>query len=495
VAKSYRPVQRDQQFLMAPDMREWLPEDHLVWLVLDVIDRIDTSGFHRRRARRGTSNSTAGQRGYDPDMLLAVLVYAYCVGERSSRQIERRCVSDVAFRVACAGDGPDHTVIARFRSEFADAFSNLFAEILTICAQAGMVRVGSVAIDGTKIAANASIDRSKRESTLRQMAARIVEEATQLDAADEGLDDRVGPGMADPAARAAAIDAALAQIAKERRERPDPGLTATIRRVERARRQVVETTASVTASYERQQAARTAGTPLRGRRAVGPEQHKGLIKLRANLARAEQALADRIAAQPDRKANLTDPDSRIMKDRYRFVQAYNAQLVVSDDHVIIAAVLSNQVIDTGLYQPMVAAAVDAVAALPATSTGPRQIGTVLADAGYFSSSNLTCAGPDRLIAPGKAAQITDPPRPRAKNPDARRDADAITAMRHQFADPDHQNRYRRRAATVEPVNAHLKDRRGLRRFAMRGLAKAHGELQLAAAATNLMRYATATATI
>lgn len=171
-------------------------------------------------------------------------------------------------------------MIARFRSEFADTFSGLFAEILTICAQAGMVRVGSVAIDGTKIAANASLDRSKRESTLRQMAARIVEEAAQVDAAedaaDAGLDDRVGPGMADPAARAAAIDAALEQIAADRRERPDPGLTATIRRAERARRQVTETTATVTASYERQQAARAA----RGRRAVGPEQHKGLIKLR-----------------------------------------------------------------------------------------------------------------------------------------------------------------------------------------------------------------------
>lgn len=500
MAKSYRPVERDQLFLMAPDMREWLPDDHLVRFVLQVIERVDTSKFHRSRARRSNTTSAAGQRGYDPDMLLGLLVYAYCVGERSSRQIERRCVTDVAFRIACAGDAPDHTVIARFRAEFVDTFCDLFAEVLTVCAAAGLVRVGSVAVDGTKIAANASIDKSKTETTLRKMAASIIEEADAVDAAEDaadqqldGPDDRVGPGLATEAARAAAIDKALEQIEADRRDRPSKDVARTVRRVERARRGVDKLTSEVTASYERQQDMLAAGRKIPGIRAVGPERHVVLIKKREHLAVAEQALADKLAALPDKKGNLTDPESRIMKSRYGFCQAYNVHLVVSDDHMILAAGASNQPADMYLYQPMVDAAIAAVAALPPTDTGAqRRIGTVLADAGYFSYDNLTCEGPDRLIAPGSSKNIADPPPPPAKNPDKRCDRTATDAMKNKFGDENNRALYRRRGATVETINAHLKDRRGLRRFSMRGLAKVNGELNLAALATNLMRYATLT---
>ena len=136
VARSYRPVIRDQEFLLPPNMADWLPQDHLVWFVLDVVDQLDTSRFHARNRTGGV-----GRQGFDPDMLLALLLYAYAVGERSSRRIERLCLDHVAFRVVCGQDAPDHTTIARFRSQHEDAFADVFAQVLRLCVAAGMVKV------------------------------------------------------------------------------------------------------------------------------------------------------------------------------------------------------------------------------------------------------------------------------------------------------------------------------------------------------------------
>src|ERR1700733_7083934 len=148
MAKGYIPVNRDQQFLVPPDMREWLPKGHLVWWILDVVDRLDTKALHRQRRRGGQ-----GRAGYDPDMLLALLVYAYCTKVRSSRQIERLCETDIAYRVVCAGHVPDHSTIARFRQAHAPLCRQLFAQVLEICARAGLAQVGVVALDGTKVTA------------------------------------------------------------------------------------------------------------------------------------------------------------------------------------------------------------------------------------------------------------------------------------------------------------------------------------------------------
>lgn len=142
--------------LLPTDMREWLPPDHLVWFVLETVDALDTTALERSRRRGG-----AGAAGYDPRMLFGLLVYAYCQGVRSSRQIERMCITDVAFRALCAQDDPDHTTIARFRAEAQEAFSDLFAQVLMIAARAGLGRFGTVAVDGTKIKANASIDANR----------------------------------------------------------------------------------------------------------------------------------------------------------------------------------------------------------------------------------------------------------------------------------------------------------------------------------------------
>ena len=142
-------------------MADWLPEEHLVWFVLDVVAQLDTAAFHATRKTGGV-----GRQGYDPDMLLALMIYAYSVGERSSRRIERLCVDHVAFRILCGQDVPDHTTIARFRSTYHDAFADLFAQVLRLCADAGMVKVGVISIDGTKIAANGSMSANRSHEWL-----------------------------------------------------------------------------------------------------------------------------------------------------------------------------------------------------------------------------------------------------------------------------------------------------------------------------------------
>src|SRR5680860_509739 len=166
--------------LLPVDMREWLPPDHLVWFVLETVDALDTTALERTRRRGG-----AGTAGYDPRMLFGLLVYAYCQGVRSSRQIERMCITDVAFRVLCAQDGPDHTTIARFRAEAQDAFSDLFAQVLMIAARAGLGRFGTVAIDGTKIKANASIDANRGREWFNQNVTSIPADADRTDQAED----------------------------------------------------------------------------------------------------------------------------------------------------------------------------------------------------------------------------------------------------------------------------------------------------------------------
>jgi len=180
VARSYRPVRRDQGFLLPPDMRDWLPEDHLAWLVLEIVEQLDRSALHARHP-----NSGPGRAAYDPDMLLALLIYGYCQGVRSSRQIQQRCVTDVSFRVLCAQDIPDHTTIARFRADHQEVFAGLFTQVLQVAAAAGLAKFGTVAIDGTKIPANASVDANRHRDWLTREADALLRDAARVDAAED----------------------------------------------------------------------------------------------------------------------------------------------------------------------------------------------------------------------------------------------------------------------------------------------------------------------
>jgi transposase len=533
VANSYRPVDRGQAFLLPPDMADWLGPDHLVWFLIDVVAEMDTSAFHSRQAK---AKFRQGRAGFDPDMLVTLLLYAYAHKVRSSRQIERLCATDVAFRVICAQDVPDHSTVARFRSEHEQAFKVLFEQVLIVCARAGLGRVGSIAVDGTKIAANASIDANRTEEKLRAEIEREVEEivaaAAAADAAEDALfggkrGDELPPSMRGRGGgrgeRRARIRECLTQLETEtvqRAEQRAVGDAKAEARLEAARDRVRRAEAKAQAAvddYQHRWA--QAGQRPGGRPPQAVDDNRDVQVARERLVKAEQRHAVRdtklrarqdAAVKPCEDAprrNTTDPDSRLMPTRKGWIQGYNAQLAVTDDHLILAAALTQDTVDTGQAQPMTAAALTAAAIVeqhhpsPPASDHPgpdpdrhphHGINLLLFDAGYFSDDNLTAPGPDRLIALGKArdlarAQATDP----ASGPPPD-DATVIDQMNHRLRTPEGHQAYKRRAATVEPVNGHLKDQTGLRRFSRRGLTAAASELNLAAAVVNLLKLHTRT---
>jgi transposase len=542
VANSYRPVDRGQGFLLPPDMADWLPEDHLVWFLIDAVEAMDTSVFHSRRARARVSQ---GRAGFDPDMLVTLLLYGYAHGVRSSRQIERLCGTDVAFRVICAQDVPDHTAIARFRCEHESAFKGLFEQVLVLCAKAGLGRVGSIAVDGTKIAANASIDASRTEEKLRaalqadieREVERVVGEAAATDAAEDALfgdkrGDELPPSMTGRGGgRVKRLRECLAQLETETTQRGEQRAAADAKAgatLEAARERVRRAEAKAQAAVDDYQTRwEAAGRRPGGRPAQAVSESGAVRRARERLAKAEQRFTERetrlralkeavVNKQQDApRRNVTDPDSRIMPTRKGWIQGYNAQLAVTDDHLILATAITQDTTDTGQCVPMTTAAISAAAIVeqhrkqhreqhreqhrptPPAGTNPGDpgpdphphhgINLILFDAGYLSEDNLTAPGPDRLIALGKAR---DQARAAATNPTSGPppgNATAIDQMRHRLQTPEGHHAYKRRSATVETVIGHLKDLTALRRFSRRGLTAATSELHLAAATINLLK--------
>src|SRR5580692_6708676 len=387
MAKGYRPVDRDQVFLFPPDMREWLPADHPVWLVIRAVEEhLDTSAFHAGRRTGG-----AGTAGYDPDMLVTVLVWAYAHGVTSSRQIERLCGTDVAFRVICAGNQPDHVTFARFRGAFPDATGEFFAQVLVLCARLGMGRLGTVALDGMKIAGNASKAANRTEESLARLAAESVAAHAAADAAEDELfgagrrGDEVPPEAWRPRSRDSRIAAALASLKAEReaaeaaeraraeayRERQRAGertgCSPASAAVELAEENLARVRAARAAELEERYAA---GQPRRGRGA-GVDDHCRVREAQAKVqaAKARAAEADRKAAEreanrkgPGPVRNTTDPDSRLMPVRGGgFLQGYNTQNMTSEDGLIIATELTDDQTDFAWFEPMTRKAAQAAA--------------------------------------------------------------------------------------------------------------------------------------
>lgn len=274
---------RDQLMLMPPSVADWLPEDHLAWFVIDVVDELDLSAFMSSYRSDGR-----GGAAYPPAMMVALLVYAYSVGERSSRSIERRCVEDVAFRVVAANLSPDHATIARFRATHEKALAGLFAQVLVLCSRAGVLRPGLVAIDGTKLAANTSRDANR---TAEQLAKDILAEAAASDAPEDEAAEVAPPKL----------PSELSSRGESRRNRLRQLLTE------------LESEDSEK-SYEAHMARRAeieaqTGRPIRGRRPT----------------------PDSATHRSRRQANTTDPDSRLLKTKSGYVQGYNTQAVATED--------------------------------------------------------------------------------------------------------------------------------------------------------------------
>jgi len=532
MAKRYRPVDRDQAFLFPPDMREWLPAGHPVWLVITAVeDHLDTGVFHAARKTGG-----AGTAGYDPDMLATVLVWAYAHGVTSSREIERLCGTDVAFRVICAGNLPDHVTFARFRSDFPGAVGEFFTEVLVLCARLGMGRLGTVALDGMKIAASASKAANRAEEGLRKLAREAVAAHAAADAAEDAL---FGPGVRgdevpeeawSPRGRAGRIAAALADLEAERRaaEQEQAAKAEEFRARQRsgqrtgcspdsaavalAQEKLARVMAAQQAKIDEWEARNAAslaatGKPLRNppRRPAG-----GHCRVKEAAAQVEAAQAREQAAQaraaekeknrkgPGPVRNITDPDSKLMPVRGGgFIQGYNTQNMTSEDGLIIATELTGEPADCQAFEPMLRAAEDAAALIdahrpaPAPDPGSGQeraggIGLALADAGYCSEANLTCAGPDRLIATGKHRDLEKAAR---GHDDAGSGwgGPAVQAMRERLRTPDGIAAYRQRGHIAETPHGHIKHNMGIRQLSVRGKPKAAAEWTFICAVHNLFK--------
>jgi transposase len=462
--------------LLPPDLRDWLPEDHLARLVLEVVEQLDLTAIEASFVRGGV-----GREAFDPGLLTALLIYGYCQGVRSSRQIERACVTDVAFRVIAAQQQPDHTTVARFRQRHAAALADLFGQVLAMCGRVGLGRVGIVAIDGTKIAGQASPRKNYTENTLRRLAADIIDDAAAIDAAEdaefgsERSGDELPQDLRPGQDRAARIRHALAEVEAEKAAAAAEDTAVAERKLGRARG---------AAARERDvQLRRREGRRPRVDRMRLDEQVK-VRRADARVAATEQELAQAKDGQGPRARtarpvrNISDPDSHVMFVRGKgYLQGYNGQLAVSDDHLIVATGISTNTNDMLLFPGML----DQTVANVTAHLDGAEIGVVLADAGYCTHEALTCPGPDRLIATGRQP---DQPAQTGKDP-------AIAGMARRLAEssPDRAT-YKRRQATVEPVIGQLKDRLGLRRFARRGKQAAAHELALAAVAYNIRRLAT-----
>jgi transposase len=431
---------RDQPFLLPPDLRDWLPDGHLAWFVLDVVDQLDLAPF--LRAHRDDGH---GHPAYDPKTLLGVLLYAYCLGVRSSRQIERRLHEDLAFRVLAANQLPDHVTIARFRAGHQQALAGFLVASLKLCAAAGVVRVGSVALDGTKLAGNAAAKANRTLDKLEREVAEILKQAAEADQREDRLfgdahGDELPTALASKADRLARLRQAKARLEAEA--------------AERQQRYQQRVAASATA------AAATGRPPRR-------------LKPRP---RGE-------APNPQATANVTDPDSRFLSTRKGSVQGYNAQAVTTCEQVIVAAELTQDANDLQQLDPMLKAA---AATLAAAGIEERP-DVLLADSGYWSIANLTQLpdAPELLIPPAKHARQG---RPRKDGkPSAFRSDPLRAAMQAKLASEDGKACYAKRKETVEPVFGQLKDVRGARRLMRRGLAACDAEWKLLCGTHNLLK--------
>jgi len=430
--------QRDQPLLLPVDMREWRPEDDLVYVVLDAVAALDLGGFRRRYRADGH-----GRAAFDPEMMVALLLYGYCQGERSSRVIGRRCVRDVAYRVIAGGLHPDHATIARFRARHETALGELFSQVLRLLAAEGMVALGTLSLDGTKLAGNSSPRASK---TLPQIE-KLLAEAAAADAADDArLGDNPQPVTPRALARRAQRRARLA-AARDRLAAGDA-----------ARRDAQQ------AKQEAWDAAVAAGKRRGGRR-PGDEPRKN-------------------RAGTGTRASTTGPDVRVMHNQKGYVAGCNGQPVVTAQQVIVSATLSQHPAGRTLLHPVL----DTCRRQLAGAGIKPRLRTVLADSGYVSEDNFAGAEADglRLLAPlGK-----DPATRRAGNPTRRRDlaklpatARAVRRMRH------HRGRagYKLRAQTVEPVIGQIKTCQKLTTMSRRGFSACHSEWLLAATAHNLRK--------
>jgi transposase len=459
-AKTFRRFDPDQILLMPPSLDEWLPDGHLARFVAELVgEALDLSAVYADYIE------VRGYPPYDPRLMLRLLIYGYMTGVRSSRAIERRCVDDVGFRWLAADQAPDFRSIARFRRRHLPALADLFLQSLRLAQRLGMVKMGRVALDGTKLEANASRHKAMSHS-------RLVDKEEQSEAEVAELENVVAALLADAEATDAAEDARYGVDGK------DTDLPAELDRREKRLARLQAARAQIEA--EAAEKARQHAEDKEQRR----QQRAGEVD-EAEVAAAGQAAADTAQPKPKAQANFTDPESRIMKNSAgAYVQAYHAQAVVDDAHqVITAADITDCASDRPSYPPML----DQCAAN--TGTHPKQ---AVVDAGYCSNDNLEAAaarqeehGTDTFMATGRLRHDEQvPPAPRGRIP---ADATPKQRMARKLRTKPGRAAYRRRKAIVEPVFGQIITCQNGRRLLLRGETGARAEWRLLAACHNLLK--------
>ena len=447
---------REQPFLIPPDVREWLAPRHLAWFVIDAVAEMDLAAFYAAYRVDGRSRPA-----YDPAMMVALLLYAYARGVRSSRVIERACDEDVAFRVLAAQEQPDHATIARFVERHEHAIAGLFGEVLTLCARSGLAKVGVIAVDGTKVAANASRNENR---DYEQLAREILEEVKAVDAAEDELygdarGDELPPEFATAQGRRGWLREAKQRLEAERAANPQPVPRSRPKRLREAKRRLDE----------------ELWTEVRANQAYEDYRSRGRMKDGRRFGRPPDPY--RPPATPEGRVNVTDPDSRVVKGLRGWMQGYNGQAVVNEQQVILAAEVETVGADFGHLEPMLNAAQRELAAAGVTDT-PE---VLLADAGYWHGEQM-----ERIVDRG--IQVLIPPDTSRRRTTRRNwDGGHYDFMRRVLATDRGGGLYRRRQPMVEPVFAQMKFNRGLDRFRRRGRGAVRAEWRLITATHNLLK--------
>jgi transposase len=454
--QNFLTCDRDQPLLLPPDLRDWLDEDHLAWFVIEAIEELDLEPFYAAYRADGH-----GAAAHEPRMMLTLLAYAYCVGERSSRGIERRCREDVAFRVICANQVPDHATVARFRARHQEALADLFGQVLGLCADAGLVEVSVLAVDGTKLEASASNHATR---SYERIAAEILAEAGRVDRAEdeihgEARGDELPEHLASREGRRAWLRGAKERLERERAAKSEPVPRERQKRLEICHGRLVEDWR----------------TERRANRDYEAYRARGVMKDGRRFGRPPNPHAP--PAQPEGKINLTDPDSKNMKAYRGYVQGYNAQTVTTRRQIIVAAEIAPEGLDFAQLDPMVSAA-ERELAEAGVKERPE---VVVADAGYWSNEHI-----DRLrergITPLVAADAD-----RSKGPRKTRLGGPYDFMRRALETAKGKELYSRRQAMIEPVFADIKQNRRAGRFKRRGRAAVRSEWRLITATHNLLK--------
>ena len=443
MAARFKPYNPDQTFLMPPSLREWLQEDDLAYFVSDVVDQLELCEIMRPYQQA----DDRGQPPYHARMMTKLLLYAYCVGVASSRKIQERTHHDVAFRLLAAGQHPDHDTICDFRARHLEALAGVFVEVLRLCREAGLVKLGHVALDGTKVKANASKHKAmsyarmcEAEKELERQVRELLKKARQV---DEEEDKRYGKGKRGD------------ELPEELRFRHS--------RLKKIRE------AKAALEGQAQQKAATEGK-INGK--GDPVEPKGAGKAKSPPG----------VPKPKDQRNFTDPESRIMKDcaTNSFVQGYNAQAAVDGEaQIIVAADVTQEANDKNQVKPAVEQVEENL------GQKPKELS---ADAGYYSEENVTALkelGVEAFITPDRTKHTTkDRPAPCGRIP---KDLSPADRMRRKLRTKRGRNKYARRKEVVEPVFGQIKETRGFRQFLLRGLEKVRGEWRLICLTHNILK--------